>query len=104
MNSRCAADREKLSSTENCPPQGGVEHPEMMSLSDFDFRDVKFSPIRARGDARDPFEQPAKKRRVFVTHIPADLIHRRMRSFEPPLRLFHAQSLNVIDGRVAGGA
>jgi hypothetical protein len=69
--------------------------PEMMSLSDFDFRDVKLSPIRARGDARDPFEQPAKKRRVFVTHIPADLIHRRMRSFEPPLRLFHAQSLNV---------
>jgi hypothetical protein len=49
---------------------------------------VKLSPISARGDARNPFEQPAKKRRVFVTHIPADLIHRRMRSFEPPLRLF----------------
>jgi hypothetical protein len=29
---------------------------------------VKLSPISARGDARNPFEQPAKKRRVFVTH------------------------------------
>jgi hypothetical protein len=73
-------------------------------LSDFNLGYMKLAAIRARSYARDPFEEPAKKRRVFVAHLPAYLIHRHARSFEPALCVFVAQPLDVIDGRVAGGA
>src|SRR5688572_25093873 len=75
-----------------------------LCLTDFNLGDVKLAPIRARSYACDPFEEPAKKGRVFVPHVPADLVHRRARSLEPPLRFLDAQPLNIIDGRVPGGA
>ena len=61
---------------------------------------MKFPPIRSGRDAGDSFEEPAKKRRIFIADVPADLIHRRTRSLEPPFRLFDTQPLNVIDRRV----
>src|SRR5690349_592432 len=103
MNFRCAAGSRKTR-PKTAHRKEVVDHHEMMSLRGFDFRDVKLSAIRARGNARNPFEQAAKKSWIFIAHVPADLIHWYPCSLEPPLRLFYAQPLNVIDGRVPGGA
>lgn len=53
-------------------------------------------------EARAALEQAAEERRIFVTGLQADFIHRHLPGLEQTLGFFNSQVLQVVDQRDAG--